>query len=354
MTRPCTKAPRGRAARAATEYRAHLPILTTARLTLRAPRIDDLDAFTRIYLDSSARRGEGAERAWETFSRHVAGWLLHGHGLWSVDRREDCELLGFVRLGLEWKDAEPELGWMFLPEHRHEGYATEAAEAAQAHGFALLGTGRFVSYIAVAIRPLHAATARRRRACRPRPARRGARRSGGTGGRYDPDPAHRAADPAGAAAGGFRGLRRLPGQRSCALRRRAEHRRRGRPSPAGRALVRGYALDRRRPGDGRGARRGRPSVPRRLAEPAIAFGRCLRTARAALPLEAATEARRHDLPAAWLEHRPGLVDPSNARGGAGPPPLPAPEPMLIPSSGSLPPRHPSRADWPHAVIRTSR
>ena len=45
---------------------------------------------------------------------------------------------GFVLLGREWDDPAPELGWMLAPEHRGQGYATEAARALRDHGLTLL------------------------------------------------------------------------------------------------------------------------------------------------------------------------------------------------------------------------
>lgn len=85
-----------------------------------------------------------AEQAWVEFCGYTSGWMLHGHGLWAVDRK-DGPLAGFVLLGLEWDDAEPELGWMILPEHRGHGYATEAAAAARDFGRGLLPD--LVSYV---------------------------------------------------------------------------------------------------------------------------------------------------------------------------------------------------------------
>jgi RimJ/RimL family protein N-acetyltransferase len=71
--------------------------------------------------------------------------MLHGHGLWTVERRSDCTRVGFVMVGLEWGDEEPELGYMTVPEHRGQGYATEAARAARNWGLRLLPT--IVSYV---------------------------------------------------------------------------------------------------------------------------------------------------------------------------------------------------------------
>ncbi|MEL6337100.1 MAG: GNAT family N-acetyltransferase [Pseudomonadota bacterium] len=144
----CTQAPQGAAAAAAVRHRAALPALETPRLRLRVPVMADLPLWTRIFASEEATQFGGpfdAEEAWANFSTYVAGWLLHGHGLWSVERRSDGALIGFVHLGLEWGDAEPELGWMFAPEARGQGYAAEAASAARDFGFDLLDT--FVSCI---------------------------------------------------------------------------------------------------------------------------------------------------------------------------------------------------------------
>jgi RimJ/RimL family protein N-acetyltransferase len=142
----CTQAPDGNAALAAAAISALVPELHTDRLALRAPRVTDLGAWTAILAEAPFELGP--EEAWTAFCTYAAGWLLHGHGLWAVERRADETLIGFVHLGLEWEDIEPELGWMFLPEHRGAGLATEAALAARDHGLTALGAGSFVSYVA--------------------------------------------------------------------------------------------------------------------------------------------------------------------------------------------------------------
>ncbi|MFQ6547272.1 GNAT family N-acetyltransferase [Aestuariibius sp. 2305UL40-4] len=150
MTPRCTQAPTGRAAQAAARHRAPLPRLETERCVLRAPELTDLPLWTQVFTGPDSTHIGGPytpEKAWEEFSYYTACWLLHGHGLWSVTRKTDDALLGFVHLGLEWDDLEPELGWLFGPDHRGQGYATEAAAAARDHALALLGAGRFVSYI---------------------------------------------------------------------------------------------------------------------------------------------------------------------------------------------------------------
>ncbi|MEY3003800.1 MAG: hypothetical protein RLZZ491_976 [Pseudomonadota bacterium] len=126
-------------------HRASVPVIETARLRLRAPHLDDLGDWTRVFSDSFAEPDDSPDRAWAEFSCYTAGWMLHGHGIWTVERLSDGARLGFVLVGLEWGDEEPELGYMILPEHRHQGYAAEAASAARDFGLGLLGD--LVSYV---------------------------------------------------------------------------------------------------------------------------------------------------------------------------------------------------------------
>lgn len=156
MTRRCTQPPLGPAAKAATRHRAVLPRLVTDRLVLRAPELADLPLWTEICggPDGALVGGPMSDReAWEAFCTYTAGWALHGHGLWSVETRGAADLVGFVMLGLEWEDRDPELGWMMDPAARGKGYGSEAATAARDHGLGLLGPGVCVSYVAAGNTP---------------------------------------------------------------------------------------------------------------------------------------------------------------------------------------------------------
>jgi RimJ/RimL family protein N-acetyltransferase len=135
-----------------------IPVLQTARLTLRAPRVTDFPAYAAIACTDRGIHIGGPlteEEAWDDFCRMTANWLLRGHGAWSVETHAG-DLVGFVLIGFEPGDAEPELGWFLVEGAEGRGYATEAALAVHDHAFATLGLDRLVSYIA----PENAASAR--------------------------------------------------------------------------------------------------------------------------------------------------------------------------------------------------
>lgn len=159
MTRRCLQPPVGAAQPAAATHRAVLPGYETARLRLRPPEMSDFPIWRDLMVpDADGMLGgpHTEEEAWEAFCVYVAGWILHGHGTWAIELRTGGETIGFVHLGLEWGDDEPELGWMLLPEHRGLGYASEAAEVARSHGLTLFGEGGFVSYVAAGNSPSNA------------------------------------------------------------------------------------------------------------------------------------------------------------------------------------------------------
>lgn len=145
--RPTTPA----AAAIAARLRAGIPTLQTARLVLRAPRLQDFDAYADILCsERSAPFGGPFDRAgaWADFTNYVAGWLLHGHGVWTLADPASPEApLGFLLIGLEPGDAEPELGYMLTAEAEGRGLATEAARAALAFAVEKLGFATLVSYV---------------------------------------------------------------------------------------------------------------------------------------------------------------------------------------------------------------
>ena len=143
--------PTGRLGEAAGRIASNLPRIETERLVLRAPRIEDFEAYAAIVLsDRWFDAGQSREDAWLDFNQLVAGWLLRGTGLLSVDRREDGALAGFVLVHHEYGDPELELGWMLTAEAEGRGYASEAAQALRDHAADSLGLSGLVSYVAAA------------------------------------------------------------------------------------------------------------------------------------------------------------------------------------------------------------
>ncbi len=147
---PWQTPPEGAAALIAAGVAAGAPELATARLRMRAPRIDDFDGCAAIVTGPRGVHVGGPmdhEAAWLDFAQMVAGWMLRGCGLWSVERRSDGALLGFVPLNHEFGDPEPELGLLFRAEAEGLGYAFEAAAAARGFAFGRLGWATVVSYV---------------------------------------------------------------------------------------------------------------------------------------------------------------------------------------------------------------
>ncbi len=125
-----------------------IPTLRTDRLRLRAPTLSDFAWYAEIALSPKGRfilNDPNRERAWYDFANMVACWLLRGHGLWTVERHEDNEVIGFVLIGFEPGDHEPELGYMLREHAEGRGYATEAARRAMRYAFEELGLTTLVS-----------------------------------------------------------------------------------------------------------------------------------------------------------------------------------------------------------------
>lgn len=128
---------------------AAIPTLRTARLVLRAPELADFGAYRAIACTDRGRYLDGPMSepdAWDDFCRMVATWVLRGHGVWAATDAAG-QTIGFVLIGFEPGDREPELGFLFLQGHEGQGLAQEAAAAVRDHAFATLELTTLVSYI---------------------------------------------------------------------------------------------------------------------------------------------------------------------------------------------------------------
>lgn len=131
------------------ELVAMIPALRTDRLHLRAPLLDDFPVLVEIgesVAGVSNRAQRGRNGSWSDFMQMTATWLLRGHGWWTVE--DAAGPAGFVGIGFEPGDREPELGYLLAPSARGKGYATEACLAARDFARDTAGLPALVSYIA--------------------------------------------------------------------------------------------------------------------------------------------------------------------------------------------------------------
>lgn len=127
-----------------------IPILTTPRLRLRAPVMDDFGAYSRMMASDRARYMNGpldAAGAWAYFTADVALWHLFGHGGLMIELVATDETIGQVGINHGPLFPEKELGWMLYDGFEGQGYATEAASRMRDWGFEALGIKTLVSYV---------------------------------------------------------------------------------------------------------------------------------------------------------------------------------------------------------------
>jgi RimJ/RimL family protein N-acetyltransferase len=147
---PWEQPPAGQAAIAADRVFQALPRIATDRTFLRGPYMEDFDAFADLVTSDRGRYVSGPltrDGAWDDFIQLTASWILRGCGLWTVEHQDDKRILGFVLLGHETGDPEPELGFLFTAEAEGQGYAFEAAEKARNNAWNALSFDTLVSYI---------------------------------------------------------------------------------------------------------------------------------------------------------------------------------------------------------------
>ena len=126
-------------------YEGPTPVIETARLRMRAHRVEDLDDCAAMWADPEAVRHIGGrpfsrEEVWARLLRYAGHWALLRFGYWAVEERATGAFageLGFADFQREMESplrGLPELGYAFASRTRGRGYATEAACAAVAWG----------------------------------------------------------------------------------------------------------------------------------------------------------------------------------------------------------------------------
>ncbi|MEM9343255.1 MAG: GNAT family N-acetyltransferase [Pseudomonadota bacterium] len=133
-----------------TPHLADTPVIQTARLTLRAPRIDDYPVWEAFYASDRARfiGGPGTPRdAWRAYGHIVGMWALCGCGSFVIADASDAPR-GMAGPWVPPYYREKEIGWtIWSDDAEGRGIAFEAATAARRFAYAELGWTTAVSYI---------------------------------------------------------------------------------------------------------------------------------------------------------------------------------------------------------------
>lgn len=128
-----------------------IPHLETERLVMRAPRLEDFDAWGDFYGSDRATFVGGPmtrELAWRSLALELGHWAMRGFGRWALEEKSSGKTVGVV--GLFHPDGFPEheLGWDLFEGATGKGYATEAGRAARAYAYDTLGWSTLISLIA--------------------------------------------------------------------------------------------------------------------------------------------------------------------------------------------------------------
>ncbi|MGI9388667.1 MAG: GNAT family N-acetyltransferase [Boseongicola sp.] len=137
-----------KATKLAGEIAEGIPTLITERLILRPSKLSDFQFLADVMCTDRAKYVGGPmprEDAWHEFIQLSAGWLLHGHGGWTIEK--DGIVCGFVMVGVEPGDHEREVGYLLTEDAEGHGIAYEAARAARNYAFDALSFETIVSYI---------------------------------------------------------------------------------------------------------------------------------------------------------------------------------------------------------------
>ena len=121
------------------------PVIETARLRMRAHRVEDLADCAAMWADPEVVRHLGGrpysrEEVWARLLRYAGHWSLLRYGYWAVEEKATGAFAGELGFADFQREMEtplrdvPELGYAFSSQTHGKGYATEAARAALVWG----------------------------------------------------------------------------------------------------------------------------------------------------------------------------------------------------------------------------
>jgi len=127
---------------------------STSRLVLRQWRESDRDPFATLNADPLVMEHFPVLLTHDQSDTMMDRCIVHlecdGYGLWAVEVRTSGEFIGFVGLAVPtWEAAFTpctEIGWRLARSAWGYGYATEAANAALAMAFGVIGLDEVVSF----------------------------------------------------------------------------------------------------------------------------------------------------------------------------------------------------------------
>jgi len=127
-----------------------IPRLETDRLILRAPCEPDFEAEAAFFQTQASEFVGGPKKpheAWRNLAMMVGHWVFRGYGFWALEAKATGEYLGRVGLWFPEGWLEREVGWTLMNTATGKGYATEAAFAARAYAYDVLGWDTAISQI---------------------------------------------------------------------------------------------------------------------------------------------------------------------------------------------------------------
>lgn len=133
-----------------TPHLADIPVLTTERLTLRAPKASDFEPYAAFRMSERAKGVGGPYSrydAYQQFGELFAHWVIRGYGRWIVADRRDDTPYGVVGLYHPEEWPEPEIAWQLFEAGEGRGYAAEASLATRDYAYQTLGWETLISAV---------------------------------------------------------------------------------------------------------------------------------------------------------------------------------------------------------------
>lgn len=130
-----------------------VPVLETARLTLRAFTQEDIHPLHQIVSDPDVTRYLPLPDPWPRqkveiwIARHIEHWNRCGFGWWAVEHRSDSRLAGWCGLRRLEETDEVEVLFLLGKEFWNKGFATEAAAASLRYGFETIHLAQIIALV---------------------------------------------------------------------------------------------------------------------------------------------------------------------------------------------------------------